>query len=197
MSETAPSETFKSYVTQEAFDKFLASLDPDRDTAGERYEKIRCKLIRFFEWRGCPSPEEYADETLNRLVRKIGEGEVIRDIHSYCYGVARLVLLEAFKQREKEKAALGDLPDRQLDSIETDEVERQVECLRRCLDKLPAGQQECILGYYQGEKGERIESRKHLSDRLGIPLNALRIKAHRIREALAVCVEDCLGREKS
>src|SRR5437667_247442 len=56
-------------LTQSAFDKFLACLDQDRDGAGLRYELIRSKLINYFDWRDCPSPEDHADETINRVVR--------------------------------------------------------------------------------------------------------------------------------
>ena len=39
----------------------LACLADDRETAGEKYLEIRRNLIRFFEWRGCPFPEDHAD----------------------------------------------------------------------------------------------------------------------------------------
>ena len=40
-------------MTPEEFEALLAQLDPDRERAGERYETIRRKLVRLFEWRGC------------------------------------------------------------------------------------------------------------------------------------------------
>jgi DNA-directed RNA polymerase specialized sigma24 family protein len=51
-----------------------------------------------------------------------------------------------------------------------------------------------VLQYYQEEKGAKIEHRRAMAERLGIPLNALRIRAHRIRVALRDCVSDCLAR---
>ena len=71
-------------LTQEAFDGLLASLGPDRDTAADRYLEIRRNLVRLFDWRGCSTPDEYADETINRCAKKIGEGEEIRDLATYC-----------------------------------------------------------------------------------------------------------------
>src|ERR1044071_7899691 len=67
-----------------ALERFLASLDSDRDRAAERYEHIRTRLLRFFEWRGCAFPDECADETITRVIRKIDEGAAIQDADSYC-----------------------------------------------------------------------------------------------------------------
>ena len=47
-------------VTQGAFDLLLRQLDSDRERSGQRYELIRRKLMKFFEWRGCTTPDEYA-----------------------------------------------------------------------------------------------------------------------------------------
>jgi len=33
-------------LTQEAFDRLLGWLDPDRESAGEKYEAIRLRLIK-------------------------------------------------------------------------------------------------------------------------------------------------------
>jgi hypothetical protein len=75
----APSAVRQKWtLTQEAFDRLLDSLGSDRDAAGTRYLEIRRNLVRLFEWRGCPIPDEYVDETINRCARKICEGEEIR-----------------------------------------------------------------------------------------------------------------------
>ncbi len=69
-------------LTPEAFDTLLACLDRDRDRAAEKYEEIRNALITFFEHRGCLSPEEYADETINRVARRISEAKGKRFIRT-------------------------------------------------------------------------------------------------------------------
>ena len=58
-------------LTPEAFARLLAALDPDRERAGLRYENIRRKLIEFFEARGSNSPADNADETINRVARRL------------------------------------------------------------------------------------------------------------------------------
>src|SRR5881396_3250125 len=92
-AESADTSRQKWTLTQDAFDRLLASLNPDRDAAADRYLEIRSKLVRFFEWRGFSTPDEYADETINRCAKKIGEGEEIRDLASYSIGVARMLVL--------------------------------------------------------------------------------------------------------
>ena len=180
-------------LSERALERFLAALDRDRDAAAERYEQIRSKLLRFFEWRGCAYPDECADETITRVIRKIDEGDAIQDPDSYCYGVARLVLLEALKQREKERQALSQMPplSASVDEVQL-EVERRLSCLRSCMKTLPADQQTLIAEYYRHDTGQRIDARKRLAGTLGIGLNALRIRAHRLSERLGSCIGDCL-----
>jgi DNA-directed RNA polymerase specialized sigma24 family protein len=185
-------------LTPEAFDKLLASLDADPETAGEKYEQVRGGLVCFFEWRGAPFPEDHADETLNRIARKLDEGDQVNDPFSYAYGVARLLLLEVYKSRERERAALAHLPapgQPSRDDSDDDSESRRSDCLGQCLDGLPQETRELVTAYYQGERRTKIDNRKALADRLGIPLNALRLRARRLRERLEICVETCMNRE--
>jgi hypothetical protein len=62
-------------LTQAAFDGFLVTLDTDRDKAGEKYEYIRLKLLKYFQWCGSDVPDIDADETINRVTRRIYEGQ--------------------------------------------------------------------------------------------------------------------------
>ena len=68
-----------------------------------------------------------------------------------------------------------------------------MECLRRCLARLPEDQRRLILRYH-GED-DRIRSRQELAEELGIALNALRIRAHRVRRDLEQCVRQRLARD--
>jgi len=179
-------------LTQEAFDKLLAALGPDRESAAEKYLEVRSNLIRFFEFRGCPFPEDHTDETINRVAKRACEGEEIRNPAGYFLGVARMLLLEIHKERAKERQALSELADSGAALYEFEELEPRVQCLERCLGNLSTENRELILQYYQGEKGAKIENRKKLTDRFEIPLNTLRMRALRLREKLQVCVENCL-----
>ena len=180
-------------LTQDAFDKLLAALGENRERAAETYLEIRKNLVRFFEWRGSPLPEDHADETFNRLAKRVVGGEEIQNPMSYCLGVARMLLLEINKERAKEQQALSELATSQAPYETVDEsAEARIECLRECLESLSLNNRELIIEYYQGEKGAKIENRKKLVERLGIPVNTLRMRALRLRERLQSCVEDCL-----
>ena len=192
---TSPPHRGRWAITQEAFDLLLDKLDGDRERAGERYEMVRRKLVKFFELRGGDAPEEHADETLNRVARKLAEGEEVENLNAYAVGVARLLLKEVFKRRVRERAALAQIRpgDASPHPAEDEEPLRPLsDCLTQCLEKLPAQSRSLIVDYYEHEREGRIERRKAVARALGIELNALRIRAHRIRTELEDCVRACV-----
>jgi DNA-directed RNA polymerase specialized sigma24 family protein len=177
-------------LTQGAFDLLLAQLDTDRQQAGTKYEALRRKLVRFFQWRGCSFPEDLTDDTINRVARNLEAGENIRSLAAYCAGIARHVFLESLRTRRQEEvihAVTYRSPN------PPDEDPRR-ECLKCCLRELSPETSQLIVQYYQENEQARIEARRNLAARLGIPPNALRIRAHRIRVRLQGCVEDCMRR---
>jgi DNA-directed RNA polymerase specialized sigma24 family protein len=194
VSQTAQGAARQKWtLTQEAFDKLLVALGGDRDSAAEKYLEIRTNLTRFFEWRGCSFPEDHADETINRMAKRVAEGEEILNYSGYAVGVARLLLLEINKGRQREQLALAEIGTASEVYEEADDNEGRLVCLRSCLQTLSTDNRELILQYYQGEKGEKIQNRKKLMDRLGVPVNTLRMRALRLRERLQLCVEECVG----
>ena len=185
-------------LTQDAFDTLLSWLDADRERAGRKYQEIRVRLIKIFTCRGCYDAEELADETINRVIARVDD--VVNgyqgDPALYFYGVSQKVQLEytrksRFRDAEVsvDVAAVDPIP---ADASLTDDIEREYECLERCLEHLPADNRKLVLEYYQQEKRAKIDHRKLLASELGIAVNALRIRAHRIRRALEACVRDCL-----
>lgn len=205
-----PTSTFKKdwTLTPEAFHKMLLQFDEDWERAGEKYEKVRQKLVKFFKWRGCTLPEEYADRTIDRVARRIDEGAELRvtDPYLYFHGVALNVLREHWKEAEREVESLDGLQPHQTPSQDPEvereqEEERQVqesqhECLDRCATTLDTESLELISEYHQASGGEKIKRRKEMASRLNIPLNALRIRTHRIRGKLETCIEKCMKRSK-
>lgn len=182
-------------LTQDAFDQLLIAFNPDRETAGKKYLELRGHLLRLFEWRGCPFPEEHADETINRVARKISEGETIREPAQYAIGVARMLILEIRKRQAKEEIALSEMANTADTTYEFEALEPRVACLQGCLQRLTPDNRELILHYYQGEKSAKIENRRSLTDRFKVPINTLRMRALRLREKLQDCVEACLEKK--
>jgi DNA-directed RNA polymerase specialized sigma24 family protein len=196
-SESAASAKPKWSLTQPAFEKLLNSFSSDRDEAGAQYEIVRRKLVRFFEWRAVDAADERADETINRVARRIDEGQAIDNLKSYFYGVARLVFMEVVKERDRAPLPIDDAPQglRQEAPVYV-EPDARVLCLDQCLDSLSSENRRLILEYYQEERRAKIELRQEIADRLQIPLNALRIRAHRIRLNLEKCIANCLQSTK-
>ena len=181
-------------LTAEGFTRLLACFDTDRERAGERYEELRRTLIKFFEWRRAPFPEDHTDETFNRVGRKLAEGIEINNIGGYCYEVARLVCLEAWKGNDSKREPLNTSFQPAASTNTTDlalERELRLDCLDQCLNRLPAESQTLIVEYYQDEKRNRIERREALAKALGLRRDALANRAQRLRDKLEQCVTRC------
>jgi len=185
-------------LTAETFEKLLASLDADRDRAAVKYEDLRRTLIRFFEWRRAPFPEDHTDEALNRVARKLSEGMEIKNIGGYCHQVARLVCLEALSSVDNKRDPLESGNERAAATTGVDEaVEREIRltCLDRCLESLPTEGRTLIVEYYQDESRGRIDRRKALATTLGLNREALANRAQRLRDKLEQCVTSCVNQK--
>ena len=191
--DTSARTKTKWVLTQEAFEKLLNSFSRDRDDAAAQYEVTRRKLVRFFEWRAIEAADEHADETINRVARRIEEGQNIDNLRSYFYGVARMVFMEALRDREHAPIALEEvLHDLRVEITKESDPDPRIVCFDRCLASLPPQNRDLIVNYYQEERRAKIELRQELADKLQIPMNALRIRAHRIRVNLEKCITTCL-----
>jgi DNA-directed RNA polymerase specialized sigma24 family protein len=179
-----------SSITQESFRMLLGWLGPNDETAGEKYEKIRQRLIRLFIGRGCYEAEILADRTIDRVIAKVPQisCDYVGEPAAYFYGVAHKIHLEWLRNQKREHEVpfvdLGTKP-------EEDDVE--FTCLESCLEELPANSREMILEYYCEEKRAKIERRKRMAQKLGISIGALQIKASRVRARLSGCVNDCVA----
>ena len=188
--EAVHTTSHKWSLTQKAFDSLLACLDSNRDIAADRYLRLRRDLVRLFEGRGCSTPDEYADETINRCARKIQEGEEIRDVATYSIGVARMLLREMCRDRSRQARSLDETPEPSARPEMNSDLEHRVEALRLSLEELSQDDRFLILNYYNGDKSDKIKTRKMLSELLGIAANTLRMRAMRIREKLQLCTQN-------
>lgn len=171
-------------MNREEFDSLLALLDADREAAGRKYEEIRTRLIGLFKLWGCTESDSQADETFNRVARKAAEVRERSNPLPFIVGVARKVFLEWLrKQKRKDR-----IPEPSVQAEE--EPDYRLEHVRKCLEILTAEQRRLLLTYHADE--QRIRSRKILCEQLGIPMNALRIRVHRLRKKVETCVEEKL-----
>ena len=74
--------------------------------------------------------------------------------------------------------------------------EQRLDCLEPCLQKLRPEQRELAVEYFRDSGRQRIERRRDLARRLSITMNALGIRAFRIRDTLMTCVETCRHRRR-
>jgi DNA-directed RNA polymerase specialized sigma24 family protein len=183
-------------MTEAGFKKLLSLLSEDEERAGELYLHMHGKLIRYFTWHACAHPEDLADEALDRVSRKLEDGERVEQAISYILGVARRVLLE---QRRSLLTAARLPDDRTLAGPEADEADEAVMgCLDGCLNKLPPESRALLIEYYSPEASARAWVRQGIADRLGLSLNALRNRVLRLRRNLETCIAECQkGGEKA
>ena len=180
-------------MTGQAFDRLLAHLAPDREVAAQEYERVRRMLLNFFGWRGCPSPDEPADETLDRVARKLDEGVPVEHVHRYIYGVARRVFTDWTRQRDRERDMLAEW--RPADASSGVDEDRSA-CLAECLPRLSPDGRELLAEYYQGPGRVYLKRRKLIAERLGITEGALRVRAHRARTEIESCISECVARKR-
>src|SRR5262245_12921224 len=178
-------------ITAAGFSRLLARLDPDVERAGHEYGRLRDTLVRFFEWRGAPAPEECADDALDRLARRLEE-TTVADVRGYLHGIARLVLLE--RRRRSVPDSLDDHPDlaiRPASDPSAHAIFRN--CLECCLARLDAGGRRLALEYYEGQGLTKIDNRRRLAATLGISEVTLRGRVRRLRDRLERCVHACVS----
>jgi len=190
-------------LTQRAFHGLLHWLDEDEDSGGRRYLEMRQRLVLYFDRKNCLSPDELADETLNRVARRLEEeGAITTDAPAhYCYIVARFVLLESLRNQQRQEPLNEGLWIHSTTSVvemseageEQQIKERRWACLEKCMHILEAADRELIIGYYHGEQRAKINNRRAMAAKLGVSMNALSIRACRIRDKLEACVRKCLS----
>lgn len=174
----------KGVPSQEDFEKLLRWLDPDRDIAGEKYEKIRFRLVRIFSCRGCCDADDLADKTINVVMMSKIDWLIENYVGNpalYFYAVAKKIYLESRKPKPIPIVPPPDPPP--------PEVEQLATHLDECLEELPRAERVLVLRYHECEKQEKIRNRKKLAEELKVSRNALRIKVCHIHARLKKCVE--------
>jgi DNA-directed RNA polymerase specialized sigma24 family protein len=187
----------ENLLTQTGFDKFLALLDDDREQAGAKYERLRVRLVKYFEWRNSETPEELTDAVFDRITKKITAGEQIRNINAYSLTVAGFVFKEDLRSRPRLFQSIEDgtgmenliVANSPRELGET--VDLRLDCLDKCLSEFPDEHRRLVTAYYDTDERTMIAMRKALADAAGISLNTLRIRVCRLKAKLEDCTKDC------
>jgi len=182
---------------QQSFRRLLAFLDPDETQAAHRYERLRQRLIRYFERRGCWQADLVADRTFIRveevLNRETPEG-TLEGRDGFVVEVAKRVLSEWW--REVRRLEPPAAPPIEASSTAIDSLNSQIYDL--CKSRLPDGDRALLERYFQplakGE-GKLKDVRVGMAAREGITIGALRLRIHVIKAKLeesCLCCSRCL-----
>lgn len=183
-------------LDHQTFETLLNWLDPDRESAGEKYERIRHSLIQILEWRGAIDGGELADQIINRVASKLPsltetyQGEPAL----YFYGVAKN-LIKQQQQKRDQLLPLHGLDVASVPGLEDQASDDVYQCFEHCLDQLHPSDRKVITQYYEGEKRSKIKLRGEIARSLNIRPNALRVRVYRIRASLEKCVNECLEKK--
>ncbi len=178
----------------------LERLDQDPARANAAYRALRSRLIAVLRWRDLPDAEDLADEAFDRTVSRLATGEPIDNLAAFVFGVANRLTMEAGRRASRHEplddtgeshqaAFAGPLPSAHGGAIPPEQD--RIDCLERCLDDLPRASRDLIVGYHHGRGRDRIARRQRLAQDLGIGLNALRIRMHRLHARLQDCIDRC------
>jgi RNA polymerase sigma factor (sigma-70 family) len=179
----------------EGFDDLLDWLNPDREQASSIYLNLRKSLLRIFAWNRCTDPEGMTDETFDRVARQV---HILRDTYVgnpklFFYAVANNLIREYQKKIKSYVSIDGiEIAEDPPQELEEETSERRRECLTKCLQRLPKEKRELILTYYAKEKRAKSIHRAAMARRLGVSIEALRVRMLRIRGSLEECVGLCL-----
>jgi DNA-directed RNA polymerase specialized sigma24 family protein len=182
-----------------AFTRLLRWLDDGSDSQGERYLEMRRRLVAYFDRRNRPAPDVLADETFDRVSRTLEESGRIKVTPParYCYVVARFVLLEDIRKSRRDvpfEETRAAMQHTRPGTATEDATDQSLDCLGRCLNILKPEDRHLIVEYYRDAKRQRIDRRRELARELGISMNALGIRAWRLRANLERCVGACRKR---
>jgi DNA-directed RNA polymerase specialized sigma24 family protein len=185
-------KTGRRDLDKASFEALLGALHADRNEAGAVYERLRQRVVRFFTLHGISFPDDLADQAIDRLARRLKEGEVVRNLPAYLAGIARLILREERSKAQRQEENLGRAVPAQAPSSQPEPAWDTIE---HCLQLLPPGSRDLIQQYYSAAGRGRSENRSRMSKELGISLNALRNRALRIRRELQKCAEGQSGEQ--
>jgi RNA polymerase sigma factor (sigma-70 family) len=186
-------------LSKDALQRLLNWLDGGANSDGHAYIEMRRRLRDYFGRKNCRTADDLADETLTRVARRLEEEGITRGETParYCYIVARFVLLEHLRETKVHPMVTqvsGDVAPQPsaADAAESAGTqEKLLACLQKCVQELDPLNRRIITRYYVGSARVKIDNRRELAESLGLSVNALTVRACRIRTRLEACVRRC------
>lgn len=194
MDTIAPRE-----LTAHGFELLLEAVrKPGREPVDE-YQRIRAKLGRYFRTYAVLDPDELADESIDRIALKLGNGEPLElSTDSYFMTVAKFVWLEHRRRKLNRSVSLDDEEvhyEPAYDPIEeaertSERIKREIglEAISDCKRHLSEQDLEILQTYDLGSGREKIERRNALAAKLGKSKSTLIVAISRIRSKVKECV---------
>jgi RNA polymerase sigma factor (sigma-70 family) len=188
-------------LTKEEFAALLSWLGSNPESAGKKYEVIRQSLIKIFTWRGFNEPEDLADETINRVTKRLRDilASYKGDPALYFYGVAKNIIREQRRRASREaqvtESSTPAATPIQWPDETADDPELPYKCMNDCIERLKPKYRELFLRYYSGEPHPKTY-RKELTRQMGMTPNALRVRIKRIRTWLQKCIKACMEKNR-
>ena len=188
-------------LTKDSLQRLLNWLDEGVGSDGVAYLEMRRRLRDYFARKNCRTADDLADETLTRVARRLEEEDITlaETPARYCYIVARFVFLEHLRETRGHSmlAHPGDVALQPSAAAAaagaetTDMREKLLACLEKCIHELDPLNRRIITRYYIGRERVKIDNRRELAESLGLSVNALTVRACRIRTRLEACLRRC------
>jgi len=175
----------------------LSVLGPSEDAAALEYRKLHERLSRFFEWNNAEDPAALADEAIDRFAKRMTEADdtkQIRNPAAFALGIARLLLLENARRRQKKLEAIRHW-DAQQQKSNPSEAEEIDAALEHCMQAIQPDRRRLIEQYYLGNQHDKAKGHQELASKLGVTIHALRNRALRARQELEACMRKFLAKD--
>ena len=180
-----------SCVNAVTLQRLLEQLHPEVDLAAEQYRALHERLVRFFDWRNAEDPEALADEAIDRLAARLSSiesSDTVRDPSSFVLGIARLLLLEEGRRKQKLLVMAEQLHADAVNSRPAPDAEIMHNALDHCLARLTADRRDLIQSYYLHQGERKIVEHRLMAAAQGLSGNTLRNRMLRTRRELETCM---------
>jgi RNA polymerase sigma factor (sigma-70 family) len=144
--------------------------------SNEHYQRLRLKLIFYFERRSCRCSEDLADDCLNRVFLAVKEHGQPTSLDKFCFGFASRIFLESLRDASRFTSAAPDMPDRE---TRPPSAERSRDLAQLSVGQLDPADRELMEQYYLDRR-----TAESLAEEWGLSPEGVRSRIFRKRHKL-------------